>query len=216
MDRLGLHGRWPPRRQPDRRARRTDARAVLGNPHSNNPTSLEATALVERCREQVCEFFHASPEEYLCVFTANATGALKLVGESYPFEPGGTFGLTFDNHNSVNGIREFARRKNANIAYVPVTAPELRLDRTAMTRVLSGADPSKPNLLAFPRPVEFFRRSTLPRPRRGGPPSGLGRARRRDGVRADQPLRRRQASGPISRRSRSPRSSDTRPASAAC
>src|SRR5215831_18408086 len=33
--------------------------AVLGNPHSNNPTSLAATALVERTRDQVCEFFHA-------------------------------------------------------------------------------------------------------------------------------------------------------------
>ena len=94
--------------------------AVLGNPHSNNPTSLAATALVERTRAQVCEFFHAPPDEYLCVFTPNATGALRLVGESYPFEPGGTFALTFDNHNSVNGIREFARRGGATVAYVPV------------------------------------------------------------------------------------------------
>jgi selenocysteine lyase/cysteine desulfurase len=128
---------------------------VLGNPHSNNPTSLEATTLVERCREQVCEFFHASPEEYRCVFTANATGALKLVGESYPFAPGGTFALTYDNHNSVNGIREFARRSHASVAYVPVMAPELRLDRTAMSNVLAGADPSKPNLLAFPAQSNF-------------------------------------------------------------
>src|SRR6476661_1250904 len=104
-------------------------RTVLGNPHSNNPTSLAATALVERCRRVVCEFFHGPPDEYLCIFTPNATGALRLVGESYPFEPGGTFALTFDNHNSVNGIREFARRKGAAIAYVPVTTPELRLDR---------------------------------------------------------------------------------------
>jgi hypothetical protein len=31
-------------------------KAVLGNPHSNNPTSLAATALVERTRDQVCDF----------------------------------------------------------------------------------------------------------------------------------------------------------------
>jgi selenocysteine lyase/cysteine desulfurase len=130
-------------------------RAVLGNPHSNNPTSLAATALVEQCRRLVCEFFHALPEEYLCVFTPNATGALKLIGESYPFEPGGTFALTFDNHNSVNGIREFARRKGTTIAYVPVVAPELRLDRAAMTSVLTTANPSTRNLLAFPAQSNF-------------------------------------------------------------
>ncbi len=128
---------------------------VLGNPHSNNPTSLSATALVERTRQEVCEFFSAPPDEYLCVFTSNATGALKLVGESYRFEPGSTFALTFDNHNSVNGIREFARRRGAAVAYVPVTAPELRLDRAAMTTVLGAADPSARNLLAFPAQSNF-------------------------------------------------------------
>jgi molybdenum cofactor sulfurtransferase len=130
-------------------------RRVLGNPHSDNPTSLAATALVERTRNLVCDFFNAAPEEYFCIFTANASAALKLVGESYPFAPGGTFALTFDNHNSVNGIREFARRGGATIAYVPVVAPELRLDRGAMTAVLADADPSARNLLAFPAQSNF-------------------------------------------------------------
>jgi selenocysteine lyase/cysteine desulfurase len=124
--------------------------AVLGNPHSNNPTSSTATALVERCRDVVREFFDAPPDDYLCIFTPNATGALRLVGESYPFEPGGTFALTFDNHNSVNGIREFARRRGATIAAIPVTAPELRVDRVAASAVLASADPTTKNLLAFP------------------------------------------------------------------
>ena len=128
---------------------------VLGNPHSNNPTSQAATALVERARGVVGEFFNAPPDEYLCVFTANATAALKLVGESYRFEPGGTFALSFDNHNSVNGIRQFARRGGARIAYVPVIAPELRLDRGAMTSVLAAADRSRRNLLAFPAQSNF-------------------------------------------------------------
>ena len=129
--------------------------SVLGNPHSNNPTSQASTALVERARALVCEFFDAPPDDYLCVFTPNATGALRLVGESYGFEPGGTFALTFDNHNSVNGIREFARCKGAAIAYVPVVAPDLRLDREAMRSVLRAADPSARNLLAFPAQSNF-------------------------------------------------------------
>ena len=130
-------------------------RGVFGNPHSNNPTSLAATALVADAREAALEFFGAPPDEYYCVFTANATGALKLVGEAYPFAPGGSFALMADNHNSVNGIREFARRKGAAIAYVPVSAPELRVDRAALTHVLTGADWSRSNLLAFPAQSNF-------------------------------------------------------------
>jgi molybdenum cofactor sulfurtransferase len=128
---------------------------VLGNPHSGSPTSLASTALVEHARRAVHEFFRAPPEDYLCIFTANATAALRLVGESYRFGPGSTYALTYDNHNSVNGIREFARAKGARIAYVPVVAPDLRLDRAAMTGVLTAADPAARNLLAFPAQSNF-------------------------------------------------------------
>jgi selenocysteine lyase/cysteine desulfurase len=128
---------------------------VLGNPHSNNPTSLASTALVTHARHAVCDFFNAPFDEYFCIFTANASAALRLVGESYRFQPGGTFALTYDNHNSVNGIREFARRQGARIAYVPVVAPDLRLDRAAMTQVLSAGEPSAHNLFAFPAQSNF-------------------------------------------------------------
>jgi selenocysteine lyase/cysteine desulfurase len=128
---------------------------VLGNPHSNNPTSLASTALVQRARQLVCDFFNAPVDEYLCIFTANASAALRLVGESYRFDANSTYALTFDNHNSVNGIREFARHKGARIAYVPVVAPEMRLDRAAMSEVLASGDPSARNLLAFPAQSNF-------------------------------------------------------------
>src|SRR5690606_36909739 len=82
-------------------------RSVLGNPHSRNPTSRAATEVVESARRRILEFFRADPSEYEVIFTLNATGALKLVGEAYPFEARSVFRLTADNHNSVNGIREF-------------------------------------------------------------------------------------------------------------
>jgi molybdenum cofactor sulfurtransferase len=50
------------------------------------------------------------------------------VAESYPFGPGGTYLLSYDNHNSVNGIREFARARGADVVYAPVRPPDLRLD----------------------------------------------------------------------------------------
>ena len=128
---------------------------VFGNPHSLNPTSSAATELVERAREAVLAFFGASPEEYLAIFTPNATGALRLVGEAYPFRPGDRFLLTFDNHNSVNGIREFARARGADTTYVPSVAPDLRVDERLLERYLSEVAGEHHNLFAYPAQSNF-------------------------------------------------------------
>ncbi len=92
---------------------------VLGNPHSQNPASVASAKLASAARDAVRRFFNAPESEFEIVFTANASGALKLVGEAYPFAPGGVFLLSYDNHNSVNGIREFAHAKGAVTTYVP-------------------------------------------------------------------------------------------------
>ena len=127
---------------------------VFGNPHSSNPTSMAATELVEHAREYVLKFFGADPEEYLCIFTSNASGALKLVGESYPF-PGGHYLLTFDNHNSVNGIREFAAARGAEVTYIPVALPDMRVDESQLDEYLSQAKPGNRNLFAYPAQSNF-------------------------------------------------------------
>lgn len=128
---------------------------VFGNPHSSNPTSKAMTQLDEHARQYVLRHFNASPDEYVVVFTPNASGALKLVGESYPFAPGGRYVLTFDNHNSVNGIREFARHKGAEIVYIPVLRPELRVDEEKLFQALNEAQPGQYNLLAYPAQSNF-------------------------------------------------------------
>lgn len=128
---------------------------VFGNPHSSNPTSQAMTELDERSRRYVLEYFNASPADYVCIFTQNASGALKLVGESYPFGPNSHYLLTFDNHNSVNGIREFARAKGATVTYSPVVPPELRLDEEKLTHFLSLAKTDYPNLFAYPAQSNF-------------------------------------------------------------
>jgi selenocysteine lyase/cysteine desulfurase len=128
---------------------------VFGNPHSVNPTSIESTRLVEGCRCRVLEFFGADPGEYAVVFTANASHALKLVGESYPFAAGDQLLLTFDNHNSVNGIREFDRAHGARTVYLPMLPPELRVDDAVLDRALDGAVPGGHNLFAFPAQSNF-------------------------------------------------------------
>ena len=126
---------------------------VYGNPHSVNPTSSAATVLVEQARAAVLRYFNAPESEYACIFTPNATGALRLVGEAYPFAPGDRFLATFDNHNSVNGIREFARAKGAQTAYVPLEAPDLRVADGLLERYLDDARAGRP------QPVRLSRRS---------------------------------------------------------
>jgi molybdenum cofactor sulfurtransferase len=128
---------------------------VFGNPHSLNPTSAAMTELVERARATVLAFFRASPEEYVAVFTPNATGALRLVGEAYPFRAGDRFLLTFDNHNSVNGIREFARARGAETSYVPSKAPELRVDERLLPRYLTEVGGTHHNLFSYPAQSNF-------------------------------------------------------------
>ncbi len=128
---------------------------VLGNPHSFNPASSLATELVEDTRRAVLEFFKASPEEYVAIFTPNATGALKLVGEAYPFGDGDHYLLSFDNHNSVNGIREFARARRARIKYVPLTLPDMRIDEDELWGCLDLAGRGGHNLFAYPAQSNF-------------------------------------------------------------
>lgn len=128
---------------------------VFGNPHSVNPTSMAATHLVDAARAYVYAFFRASPEEYTVIFTSNASGALKLVGEAYPFGPGGHYLLTFDNHNSVNGIREFAQAKGAEVLYLPVVPPDLRISQERLEEFLERAEPGQANLFAFPGQSNF-------------------------------------------------------------
>ena len=123
---------------------------VFGNPHSSNPTSAASTRQIESCRQSILRYFQAPPEDYILVFTANASGGLKLVGESFPFAPGGRLLLTFDNHNSVNGIREFARARGAEVRYAPLTPRSLRLDLDRTEALLDRADPAQENLFAYP------------------------------------------------------------------
>ncbi|HET9950147.1 MAG TPA: aminotransferase class V-fold PLP-dependent enzyme [Longimicrobiales bacterium] len=122
---------------------------VLGNPHSENPASAEATRIVEDTRRDILDFFGADADAFTVVFTANASAALKLVGESYPFGPGSRLTLVQDNHNSVNGIRMYAERRGAETVYLPLD-DELRLDRSVPIPHAEG-----PSLFAFPAQSNF-------------------------------------------------------------
>ena len=123
-------------------------RAVLGNPHSEHGSSRASTRAIDALRRRVLRFFDAG-DDYAVCFTANTTAAIKLVAEAYPFGPERACVLAADNHNSVNGVREFARRAGARVEYAPLGA-DLRLDRPE-ARLRDAA----PGLFAFPAQSNF-------------------------------------------------------------
>jgi selenocysteine lyase/cysteine desulfurase len=126
----------------------------FGNPHSENPTSSASTELVEQARAAVLAYFNASASEYAAIFTPNATGACRLVGEAYPFRPLSRFVLTADNHNSVNGLRVFARARGAAVSYVRLSPADLRVGERDVAAAL-GRGGRRRGLFAYPAQSNF-------------------------------------------------------------
>ena len=128
------------------------AEGVFGNPHSEHQPSCDSMAAIEAARALLLEAIGLSADDYAICFTANTSAAIKLVAEAYPFGPRRGLVLTQDNHNSVNGIREFARAAGAPVAVLPLDAA-LRLDEPE-ARLASLPD-SDGGLFAFPAQSNF-------------------------------------------------------------
>ena len=111
-------------------------RSIFGNPHSTHAAAQASAAAIEVARRRVLRFLDAG-DDYTVCFTANASAAIKLVAEAYPFSPASICILAADNHNSVNGVREYARRAGARVEYLPLDGnlrlshPAARLPRAA-------------------------------------------------------------------------------------
>jgi len=132
-----------------RDARRLQA-AVRGNPHAESAPSGASTAATERARALTLQFLGADPAIYDVVFTANASGAIRLLAEAFPFNGNSRLVLTADNHNSVNGLAWPARRARAHVAVVPFGAGLRAHDPShALARAVG------PSLFAFPAQSNF-------------------------------------------------------------
>ena len=99
---------------------------IFGNPHAEHGASARSTDALDTARALLLAHLDADDAEYDVAFTANASAAIKLVAESYPFTSNGVYAVSADNHNSLNGVREYARRAGARVAYLPLDG-ELRL-----------------------------------------------------------------------------------------
>ena len=149
------------------------------------------------------------PRVYDVVFTANASGAIRILAEAFPFERNSRLVLTADNHNSVNGLAWPARRARARVRAGAAARRPARRRSGARARARGGAV-----ALRVSGAVELLRRAASARVGARGAGARLPRAARRRVVRAvgaRSTCRRRR---PTSWRCRSTRSSAIRPASA--
>jgi selenocysteine lyase/cysteine desulfurase len=133
---------------------------VFGNPHSEHEPSRASTAALDRAREVTLAFFGVSSATHVVCFTANTTAAIKLVAEGFGFDQSCHLVLSSDNHNSINGLREYARRAGACVEYlslddtlrlsVPVALPRhARASRTLF------AFPAQSNFSGVRHPLDI-------------------------------------------------------------
>jgi selenocysteine lyase/cysteine desulfurase len=127
-------------------------RGVFGNPHSEHVPSRASSEVISAARHDLLRFFDVDETTHDVCFTANTTAAIKLVAESYPFGRHRGFVLAADNHNSVNGVREYARRARARVRTLPLDG-NLRLREPI--EVLAEESRRGAGLLAFPAQSNF-------------------------------------------------------------
>ena len=159
------------------------AAAVFGNPHSESAASQASTDALNEARALTLRLFEADPAEYEVIFTANASSAIRILAEAFPFGRRSRLVMTADNHNSVNGLRVAARQRGAAVAYVPLD-PRLCAVRIPVALLSPAAGPS---LFAFPAQSNFSGvRHPLAWVSRGAA-ARLPRAARCGGVRRHEP-----------------------------
>jgi selenocysteine lyase/cysteine desulfurase len=131
---------------------------IFGNPHSEHGPSRASADVIGAARHTLLRFLGVDERSHEVVFTANTTAAIKLVAESYPFSPDTPLLLSADNHNSVNGVREYARRAGAPVRYVPLD-PQLRLRDVELEQGGLLAFPAQSNFSGVRHPLSLVSRA---------------------------------------------------------
>ena len=138
---------------------------VFGNPHSVNPTSTVMTELVARARarESAELLQRASPEEY-GAYLHRKRDRRAATSSANPIrsDPSDRFLLTVDNHNSVNGIREFALVRGAETTLRPGRCAAIcaSKNRSWCYREIATA---RDKAASRPQPVRLSRRNPTSR-----------------------------------------------------
>lgn len=126
---------------------------VHANPHSFGGTK----EVIERVRQRVLSWLGTREGDYHIVFTSGATGALKMVGEAFPWREGSWFMYLRESHNSVLGVREYALKAGGYFRAACEGAISAWLNGTLSDTDFLGnsASGEAPHLLAFPGEENF-------------------------------------------------------------
>lgn len=109
---------------------------LYSNPHSQSPSSIRTALEIDRVRLRVLgELFgvrgarqeHASAG-WDVIFTSGATAAMKLVGETFQWNPSTTYRYLKESHTSLVGIRECALAKGASVEALDISDDDLLCD----------------------------------------------------------------------------------------
>lgn len=108
-------------------------------------------------RLRVLKHFDASPDDYEVVFTQNATAALRLVGEAFPWVAGkSSFKYLRESHNSLLGIRTLAEAAGLNdIAVITESEMEEFLKQNYHNGFEDDDDELTYSLFAYPAQCNF-------------------------------------------------------------
>lgn len=91
--------------------------SVAGNPHSTSPASLHSSKFMDEARQAVLAFFDADEAEYDVVWTSNASGGFKIIGETYDFRQKKVL-IPRDAHNSLNSLARKAEAGGGQFEFI--------------------------------------------------------------------------------------------------
>lgn len=128
---------------------------LYGNPHSNSASSQASSMRVEGVRRRILKYFNADGNDYSVIFTQNATAAIKLTGEMFPWTGKSTYKYLRESHNSINGLRRFLETINPkNIQGVTENDVEEMINNPPVNDE-SEDDEITYNLFAYPAQCNF-------------------------------------------------------------
>uniref|UniRef100_A0A336M3F5 Molybdenum cofactor sulfurase n=1 Tax=Culicoides sonorensis TaxID=179676 RepID=A0A336M3F5_CULSO len=134
------------------------------NFYSNPHTSKLTEDIVDQVRYRILRHFNTSSEQYEVIFTANATAALKTLGETFDFsyhgeamenadiKIPGAFVYTIDNHVSVLGMREIVGTNHIRCIERSELLENVDRRKSSVTALFV---PKNSSLLVFPGQSNF-------------------------------------------------------------
>ncbi|EXJ96399.1 selenocysteine lyase [Capronia coronata CBS 617.96] len=147
---------------------------LFGNPHSASASSQLSSRRIDDIRLQALRFFNADPDEFDLVFVANATAAIKLVGDALRDQGNGfRYHYHGEAHTSVVGLREIAALGSSCLAndrevddWLSKVGPDAKVNHKDVSLL---AYPAQSNMTGRRLPLQWCRRVNETRTSTGSP-----------------------------------------------